>query len=163
MISLRHNRLWLALVLAVAMGVTTGASPAVALACVVPDAPAAAVQAAVQAAEPAVQVCGSMGQSGHCCCGPESAADQPAPAAGHGARHALGQPGCDCAVEAPPVPSPASPKTAAPVFFPGLAVLPAAPVVLLLPSGSTWAFVPAAGSPSAPCRSSGPSRAPPAC
>ena len=160
MISLRHNRIWLALALVAAMVFTTGASPAAALACVVQDLPAAAIRTSSQ---PVAEVCRAMGQPGPCCCGPEAGAARAGRSSEHSAGDELGRPGCGCSVEAPALPARPAVKPAVLVLSPGLAVLPAGLAAPDLPARVTPGFAPTTGSPRAPSISSGPSRAPPAC
>src|SRR5688500_3877381 len=103
MITLRHNRRWLALTLILAMVSTIAGIPAHAVAC---GTLSTLGQAAAVAYEPgAPSSCKMTGRSGPCCCGP-NAAQATAPETGC----RLSSPGCGCAVEAPQPPSPANVK-----------------------------------------------------
>ena len=162
---LRRNRYWLALLTVLAMVFTIGGAPAFAMAC--GEIHRSAKSSAPTASAPS-QACHERTAAGRCCCGSRSqAAIASFTPSGHsepGTASALSQPGCGCTIQTPSAPPASGLKAATLLLAQDLLFLPDSPVLLHLSAPAAWAYaVSANGPPRSPVRSSGPSRAPPAC
>lgn len=164
---LRRNRFWLALLVVLTMVFSMGGTPALALAC------GEISRSTAPVASNGSRGCHEQAASGHCCCGPSAAAKTASSAhTAHAApthnrtsaKAALNQAGCGCAVQAPTTPPASSLKAATLLLTQDLAFLPGSPTVISLSAPAIWSYaVSANGPPRSQVRSSGPSRAPPAC
>lgn len=156
----RRNSLWLSLMLALAMVLTIGGAPAYAMACAEMSRPVAAPAASEKMAG-----CHEATETRSCCCPPARSGiqsvrqhQQPPVSA------LLTQSGCGCAIQSQPAVPASSQKATTLVLAQDLAFLPGSPTALQLAAPAVWAYaVSANGPPQSDTRSSGPSRAPPAC
>ena len=158
----RRNSYWLALLAVLTMVLTIGGAPAFAIACGEMSQPSTLASPAQS------HGCEEKAAAGHCCCAPSrQSVTGSSVQSGHaetGATTALSLPGCDCAVQAPTATPPSGMKATTQLLAQELLFLPGSPLVLHLPVQAVWAYaVSANGPPRSPVRSSGPSRAPPAC
>lgn len=152
----RHHRFWLAVTLALIMGVTVGRVSAGASACGDLTGEASVSRAVPEA--PAAEFCPAMGKAGPCCCGPNAGVPD-----SHLAGCELSPPDCGCTVQVP-VATPVADLIAVKLIATFGAALPPSTVVFNLPAHGPWVFpAPTGGPPRSAFTASAPARAPPTC